>query len=148
MYSYINRAITFGDINNKIRHRANPYTCLSCKSAFQAGEFPLLPSLNGFLLCDACYKKSVNSLTEQPFSGGYLVNLLDTVGIDGYAFSHGGALSIRAVGYNSVDEYFLIKQNMCDCGDGYYILPLLTNLNMKNKSELLEYENLRICFTR
>lgn len=140
MQHAIHRAITFGDAKNKVRDRTNPYSCLLCESTFQPEVFSLLPAVNGFLVCDSCYEKQEKTAARAPYTAGYLVDLLDASGIDGYAFSHGATLCVRAIGYNRQDGYFLVKQEVCDCGDGYYTMALPPDLDVKDRTALLEYE--------
>ena len=134
MRQLIRRSIRYYDVANTIRSRQECYSCLCCGKLFEDEDFPLLPAANGFLVCPECYQ-------EQPaFSGGYLVDVLDTKGIDGYAFSHSASCILREVGYNKTDGFFLIRQELCDCGAGYEVMPLPVGFDVKDRNKLMEYE--------
>ncbi len=136
-YNYIERALCYCRQND----REKQYTCHYCKKDFTVDEFAVLPALEGYLTCEKCYREqSKEVFKDKPYAGGYLVNLIDEYGINRYAFSHGGRASLRAVAYNEYMGYFLVKQEMCDLGEGYCIAKLPTYVDFNNISEVAEYE--------
>ena len=140
LLNLIERTVCFDDLSQRIRRRERPFSCLACEEALTPHRLAVLPALDGYLHCNGCYERLSHQLADRPFAGGYLVHLIDRHGIDGYAFSHGATLTVRAVCYNHVAGYFLVKQSLCDCGVGYTTLPLPKDVNVFDEPQVLAYE--------
>ncbi len=129
---------TFRFTTPSVLSRDIPYSCAACRKPLAPEDFAVLPTINELLYCPRCYHSRSNM---KQFRGGYLVDILNTVGIGGYAFSHSASLTVRAIGYNSFDGLFLIRQRASDIGVLYETMPLPPDFPFEDHEQLKAYEN-------